>query len=189
MYTENFIKYLPEIFHDDFLERFLSIFIKQYLEFEKKIDEIFTLFDLDTAPNDVLRWFAEIICEDNPQLWSGDKLRALLKSRIRKGTREGLLYIIMLFTYHRPYFIESRGSVVVLLPEEAVDSPRTLSSLKLLIEDFMPEDTSFKLEVLSNSITLSINTYLGINTYLSRYKTASLGDVERIGLAVIGGQK
>lgn len=189
MYTENFIKYLPEIFHDDFLERFLSIFATQYLEMEQNIDNIFKAFDVETADNDVLRWLAEITCVDNPQLWSGEKLRALLLSRVRKGTRQGLSHIIMLFTYHKPYLIESVGSVVILLPNKAVDSPKTLSSLRLLIEGFLPADTDYRLEVLNNALTLDINSYLGINTCLSEFKTAALGDIERIGLTVIGGQE
>lgn len=191
MSVENFTKYLPELYQkkNSFLDRFLSIFAAQYLKLEKNVENIARVFEVSEASHGILRWLAEITYVDNSQLWSGEKLRTLLMSDIKKGTRPGLRTLIQIYTSHEPYFLESAGCITVLIPDSAVDTPQTLNALGTLINGFLPEKTDYTIETLSDTITLSRHTYMGINTRLSEFPTAVLNDVERLEFVTIGGQE
>jgi len=210
---QSYLRYLPAVYSEDqngrdFLERYLSLFETFFSASERTIDRIARWFDADAVSGEYLRWLAGWLHVAYDENWPEEKLRRLLGEipalyRIR-GTREGLLRIIELYTGERPFIVETfqlrcaassevretfvrlfgedpyRFTVLLKTGQASEESERR--TVRRLIEDDKPAHTAASLVPLQPWIYLDRHTYLGVNTYLSRPSSA----MEETGGAVIG---
>jgi phage tail-like protein len=202
---ESFLDYLPEIYRDynGFTDRFLRLFAAQYLDLERQIDELSGTFDPIVAPEETLRWLAELVGVPHVGLWRTEGLRKLLSSGLygRRGQFSALADYIEYFTGHRPYIAEhyrymtgedvndrlyGDGDVTVFMPPEAAALALNIDAINLVIADFLPEDISCRVLLLDNYPVVSGYAYLGINTRVGAYEETVVG-MNRIGFSVVGG--
>jgi phage tail-like protein len=203
---ESFLDYLPEIYreYDGFADRFLRLFAAQYLDLERQIDELPGTFDPAAAPEETLRWLAELVGVPHAGLWRAEGLRKLLSSGIykRRGQFSAFADYIEYFTGHKPYVAEHYryltgenvndrlyrdGDVTVFMPPEAAELALNIDAINLIIADFLPEDISCRVLLLDNYPVVSGYAYLGINTRIGAYEEMIVG-MNRIGFSVVGGR-
>ena len=110
---DNFFRTLPQVYQNDndFLQRYLSIFSTMYQEFQEKIDALPKILDVDTAPEELLPFFASWLgLETDPMLFTSDELRSLLKIApqlmLNKGTRWAVETAVKLFVPEEVYLVE-----------------------------------------------------------------------------------
>jgi phage tail-like protein len=104
---ESYLQYLPAVFREDeesrlFLDRFLSIFQTSFDDFDRRIDDLWYLFDPFAVPDRFLPWLeAWLALPIDPDLTPA-KRRELLKSAFRnyllRGTVKGLEQVIQDYT-------------------------------------------------------------------------------------------
>jgi phage tail-like protein len=201
---ESFLQYLPEIYRtqNEFLDRFLKLFSAPYLELEQKIDCMAEIFDPRTAPTYMLKYLAEIMGIPHSGLWETENLRKLLITGLyrKKGRMYALADFVELFCGFRPYITENfrmltgetendrhynNGEVNIYLPCGAMERDLNINALRIILQSFMPCGVTYNLRILNPKIVLSDGAYLGINTYLSEYDTASLGMNSRLNLTIL----
>ncbi len=94
-----YLAHLPAIFQEDagsraFLERFLAIFQTGFDDFDRRIDELWSLFDPTTVPAAFFPWLAAWLDLPFEPKWNEAQRRAVLKNAhaeyARRGTVEGL---------------------------------------------------------------------------------------------------
>lgn len=99
----SYLQYLPAVYQEDddsrhFLERFLSIFQTEFDALDRRIDQLWQLFDPDSVPRQHLEWLAGwLALIINPE-WTEAKMRQMLKDAFlafgRRGTVAGLERVI-----------------------------------------------------------------------------------------------
>lgn len=215
--SRSWIRYLPEIYQKEdksaFLERFLAIFQTIYEDFNERIREVSEQFDLDIAGGQYLSWLARWIDISESYIWSEDQLRRLLKKGVplfkKRGTRQGVIEFVSLYTGERPYVVENHQiqyirdekrrretlgrlygntpfSFTVLVREEVVHTVWQQKTLIRIIEDVKPAQVQMQLVVIKPYIFMDQYSYLGINSVLGRYSNLKLDGHSTIPFAVIG---
>lgn len=202
----SYLDFLPSIYQEDgvskdFLERFLALFNTLSSSLDEQIDIVSHLFDVDTAPAEMLAWLTQWLGFTPDETWTDDQLRDMIRAlpelnRLR-GTRTGIERIIRLYTGQMPMIVEypqyaslmakkdlrelmSRlygghsNSFAVLVSADVAPDARHRYVLSKLIERQKPAFTEAKLVILSPFIYIDMHTYLGINTYLSEAKSLHL---------------
>ncbi len=186
---------------DGFLERYLGIFQTIYEDRGRMIAEQAKHFDMDSAEEKDLFALAEWIGIENPHVWNREDLRLLIRHGIdifrRRGTKSGLCDLIEIYCGKRPFVIEphemeefrknaayyeqisklyelDKGKVLVLLPESIAGTRLRVNVIHTLIRDMMPAHVSYELVLLRPYIYAGMFSYLGINTYLGKYREARL---------------
>jgi phage tail-like protein len=148
--TGVYMQYLPSIYHnDDFMRRFLMLFESFLAPIELQIDNLPYYFDPRTAPIDLLPWLAAWNDLEFDERWPEERKRWLIRASAslykRRGTRQGLIDYLEMYTGVKPQIIEHRsrnfhlGAEGVLGPGIALghaNQPHTFSvslSLPLLL--------------------------------------------------------
>lgn len=186
----SYLRHLPAVYQEDeasrdFLERFLSIFETSLSNIERQIDQIVRYFDGEVAPPEFLPWLASwlaIAVDDN---WTEIQLRQLIQKAPQlyqqRGTREGIAATVEIFTGSRPLVVEpfqvthselnklygnnpNPFRFWVLLDTAHIQKEIELPTLQRLIEAEIPAHTEACLRVLSPSIALDCESYLGFNS-------------------------
>lgn len=202
----SWLEYLPEIYQQDpesksFLERYLGIFQSLFLDMEDHIDRISQHFDPDVAEGDFLNWLAGWVSIDDGYIWTGEKLKYLIKNAISmyriRGTRKAISDIIELYTGEKPYIVERHqiedylGEAkiaellnslygdnpyvfTVIVNEECIASTKEYKALRKIVDNCKPAHTEANLVVLKPYIFMDRYSYLGINSVLGRYRSLSL---------------
>lgn len=108
---------LPGVYREDpeaenFTERFLSLFDSMIEELDRAIEGSSEYLNVDTAPQESLRWLAAFLGIQADSTWTPDQVREILRRapelyRIR-GTKEGLIQALQLVfgSKLRPVVIE-----------------------------------------------------------------------------------
>ncbi|MBN1261988.1 MAG: hypothetical protein JXB35_15015 [Anaerolineae bacterium] len=114
-----YLRHLPAVYEDDeLMGRFLMLFESFWKPIEARLNQLPTYFDPRTAPPDLLPWMAANLDLTLDPRWSETKRRKLLRAIIRlyrmRGTRQGLIEYLEIFTGVRPQIVEHRASNFVL---------------------------------------------------------------------------
>ena len=197
---------LPEIYRKAdckkmFLERYLALFQTMYEDLNDQIAGSARLFDMESTEKRYLDQLARWLDIRQCYMWPEEKLRMLLRRAIslyqRRGTRQGLLDFIALYTGEKPFCIEffqledyaqerayydrlrelygnRKGQVTILVRDGAAPTTEQYKILEKLIEEMKPAQTDVKLTVLKPYIFLNGHSYLGVNSVLGRYQAAAL---------------
>jgi phage tail-like protein len=116
------LDYLPAVYHeDDLMGRFLMLFESFWTPIEQQIDSLSYYFDPRLTPPDLLPWLASWIDLVLDERWPEHKRRRLLRSAVplyrKRGTRQGLVEYLEIYTGQRPRIIEHRAHNLRLGPE------------------------------------------------------------------------
>jgi phage tail-like protein len=112
---DTYLKYLPAIYQQDtdsrdFLNRFLPIFESVMLTIEDKISNSSAYYNPLAAPDEFVHWLASWLDFALDDKWSDDKKRRLILRAVElykeRGTEEGLLDHIEIYSGYRPAIIE-----------------------------------------------------------------------------------
>lgn len=202
----SWIQQLPEIYRKAdgkglFLERYLALFQTMYEDLNDQIAGSARLFDMESTEKRYLEQLARWLDIRGCYMWPEEKLRTLLGRALslcqRRGTRQGLLDFIALYTGEAPFCIEffqledyaqdrayydllrelygnRRGQVCVLVRENSAPTTEQYKILMKLIDEMKPAQAEVKLTVLKPYIFLNGHSYLGVNSVLGRYQPAAL---------------
>lgn len=111
---DSLIKYLPEIYKkntDDFFERYLSIFSSLNKDYQRKVDSVCNLFDIDKTSDKALNLISNWLgLNINGSFLNNDQLRVLIKNarylNQYKGTSSVIIKIVELFVGETPIIVE-----------------------------------------------------------------------------------
>lgn len=215
---QSWIEYLPEIYQKEdkeaFLDRYLGIFQTIYEDLNEEIRQVSNKFDLETAQGEDLICLARWLGIENSYIWPEDKLRLLLGHGVslyqRRGTRQGLMDFITLYTGEAPFLVENHRlqyfrkdrrrfetlirlygsdaySFTVLVREEAVGSSRRQKALAQMIEEIKPVQMECRLVVIKAFLLLDRYSYIGINSVLGKYRKLALDGHAVVPFAVLEG--
>lgn len=207
----SFTDYLPEIYRsaatkDKFLERFVGIFQSIYVDFEEKIDQISSNFDVDEMSKNFLSWVVSWLSLSDTKLWQEKKLRSLLKKIIKlykiKGTKAAIFEIINEFCCAEPIIIEQfelkkfdsyakhrqeieslfgdTGHVfTVILTNKTIKNSEEYIAVLSVINGIKPIDSICNLVVLSDKFYLGHHVYLGMNSCITKNHDLILDNNEK----------
>lgn len=213
----SFTEYFPEIYgQNEFFSRYLAVFEAQYLDLERKIDEIPAQLDYETTDDVRLAQLAQWLGIDNSSgALSAQQLRAMI-SRIDlfqggKGTRAALEAVVELATGIKPRIVEyfqwahypisaeqrklsaslygaGENDFCVLLNLCGRTGPLPLDAgaLDALIEEYSPLGARHKLVFLRRCSHLDTHCYLGVNSSLSVPRVAAADNVSLGGYVTLG---
>lgn len=154
LHSQKLIQYLPDIYHTDFVSRFLGIFEATFLPLEWTIDNFDLFLDPGTAPEGFLPWLANWFQIDFSPAWNESQRRIFLKeaSQIysRRGTRWALSRLLEIFTGKSPIIIDDGNKldphtfiVTLSIPEN--DTNR--ETIERIIDSNKPAHTTYQLEL------------------------------------------
>lgn len=213
---QSWISYLPEVYQasdkDQFLERYLAIFQTLYEDLNQEIGQIHRLFDMDTTEREFLVWLADWLDIAGSYMWSEQQLRSLLREAValykKRGTREGMLTLIRLYTGRDAYLVEymdvkaymgehSQKTILtrlyglnpyiltIVLKKEDVPTQKEYRALTRVIEEMMPAQMELNLVILEPYMFLGDHIYLGINSCLGAYRSLALDGLSMTPFSVI----
>ncbi|MBQ7677505.1 MAG: hypothetical protein IJT32_04655 [Lachnospiraceae bacterium] len=188
---DQFMDTLPEVFRErnGFLHRFLSVFSSIYNDFDRQIDELPDILEIDNAPKEVLleygRWMGIDLSGD---FLSEEAIRRFVREGYRlnrmKGTRECLMRIFDIVLGEPVIILEQ--NTIRAYPEALEADPRIRSSsiydvnilikkslsdrdrhqLLHLLRQFVPVRTRLHLIQLKDSGVLDTDIYMDMNAVL-----------------------
>ncbi|WP_130861751.1 phage tail protein [Bacilliculturomica massiliensis] len=213
---QSWISYLPEVYQandkNQFLERYLAVFQTLYEDLNLAIRRTPLLLDVDTTGSEFLPWLAGWLDIAESYMWSEEQLRGLLRRAVelyrKRGTREGMLDFIRLYTggdaymveYHQlDAFMKQSGQKVILtrlyggnpyvlsfiLKKQDVPTQKEYRALIRVIQEIMPAQMELNLVILEPYLFLGDHTYLGVNTSLSEYRGLALDGQSMMPFSVI----
>jgi len=175
--NSSFAKYLPAVYQgaspDSFFMRFIALYQKIYLDFQKEIEGFVNSLDADTASTEELFILAEWLCFEEFKLLAearGAKhdenvYRQTLKKAVeyykRLGTKAAILEIITELCGEVPFIVEHNEefSFTVFLNKMHPALPELMEYIK-------PAYTQGNLVLYKDEIRLNHLSYLGVNSYL-----------------------
>ena len=210
----SWLEYLPQIYRGSdgdthFLERYLGIFQTLYDELDAEIAEMSHLFDPESTELHFLEWLASWLDITGTEIWTEEKLRALLMKAVRlyrsRGTKQALSEIIELYTGEKPFIIEGFNikEIAATIPngkrllEMYGGNPYTVTVLvkpghdpaviRRIAAEMMPVTAELNLVELDPYIFLDNYAYLGVNSSLGYYQPAVLDGSSQLMLSTLGG--
>lgn len=147
------INYLPDIYHTDFMKRFLGIFESIQVPIEWVIDNFDLYLDPATAPVDFLPWLENWFQLAQGPDWAPEQRRTFLqeahKIYARRGTRWALSRVLEIYTGAAPEIDDTREDLApftfsVRIPKTGQKVKR--AQIEALIEANKPAYTTFVLE-------------------------------------------
>lgn len=148
---ETLLKYLPVVYHADFMKRFLALFEEFLLPLKWTADNFDLFLDPRTAPADFLPWLAqwfEIVFDPT---WTDLQRRVLLseagKIYARLGTPWALSRVLEIYTGHKPEIIDDERVkpfvFIVKLPIH--DDKNVRARIEAIIDAHKPAYTGYTL--------------------------------------------
>ncbi len=191
------VQYLPEIYQtmhagDDFLHRFLMIFQSMYEQIDAKIEQESCIYN--PMSTEYLHFLAQLVGLEDVHMWEPEKLRYLLQHvkelyQIR-GTRQGLLQLVSLFTDGGAYVVEEKEQGVccvhILIKESHFKEQNTI---RKIVQSVLPVGISYRITVLKDHVLMGKSTYLGVNTKLIQYEQMDLLGTSRLNYTILGHQE
>lgn len=219
--AKSWTQYLPSIYQKNresaaFLDQYLSIFQSLYDDFDRRFENSTTLLEPAVAETDFLHYMADWLDIVNTNIWSEDKLRKLIRMAPdlfrKRGTRQGLIEVIELFTGESPIVVEQwqiqdfrktsdkkdaldrlygtdENTFMILVKEKYCSGKREQEALFSLIQEVSPAHMEAHLVALRQYIILGEHTYLGVNSGLGYYKPTRLDGLSLVSLTSIGKQE
>lgn len=219
--AKNWLQYLPSVYEKNresaaFLDQYLSIFQSIYDDFDRRFENSTMLLEPAVTDSDFLQFMAEWLDIVNTNIWSEEKLRKLIRmapSLFRKrGTRQGLMEVIELFTGEPPLIVEQwqireyrknsdkkeildqlygkdENTFLILVKEKYCSGKREQEALLSLIQEVSPAHMEARLVALRQYMILGEHTYLGVNSSLGYYKPTCLDGLSLLSLTSIGKQE
>lgn len=207
---EDWLKFLPGVYAReksgaDFTSRYLGIFKSIYEEMEEKIRTSSLLLDVQASDSEGLAQIARWFLFDNIYLWPEEQLRTLLgkiqEVLARRGTVEGMLELIALYTGERPILIECgmvRGkqaemlygnnpyTCILLIRECYLSAAKDYEALMCLVEQMKPAHIQVRMIPLKPRIVLGTYSYLGINSELQGVLPVKLDGRSSLTFSAVG---
>jgi phage tail-like protein len=150
--ASRYLQYLPDIYHTDFMARFLALFESIYGPIEWTVDNFDLYLHPQTAPAEFLPWLANWFDLVFDNSWGEEQRRTMLTEarRIfdRRGTKWALSRVLEIYTGYEPTIDDTSEGLepfmfAVTLPgaETAVSRPL----IEQLINHHKPAYTSYTL--------------------------------------------
>jgi phage tail-like protein len=213
---QSWLNYLPELYQSNdagrFLERYLAVFQTLHESMNQRIREVPDMIDVDLAGKELLVCLSQWLHIAGSYMWSEEQLRKLLKNGIRlykkRGTREGILEFIRLYTGGEAYLVEfyqvepymadkrlkeslsklygvSPCTFSVILKKEYVPTQKDYKSLVRVIDEIKPAQMEADLVILEPYMFLGSHVYMGINSAFGEYKNLTLDGLSMIPFSTI----
>lgn len=117
-----YLKHLPAIYQsDDLMGRFLMLFESFWEPIERQLDDTSVYFDTRLMPAEMLPWLASWIGLALDENWPEERQRLLLRSAAKlyrtRGTKQGLLKFLEIYTGRQGTIIENRADNFKLGPQ------------------------------------------------------------------------
>ena len=197
---DHMVDYLPSIYQgQDFTYRYLSIFNSLFQDMEREIDELPRMLDYASADGEMLNFLAHWLCvspeggHDLLRTW----LPQILDDWETMYTVEGIRRSARMLTGRDPQVVEPfsvdpndpkcRNSELyrklygespyrffLLFPQDTFTTKREMEWFLERMGNRIPAGTELELVLLKPGVQLDCHTYLGINTRIESYTTASI---------------
>ena len=202
-----FMDTFPEVYREygSFFHRYMSIYSAIYMDFQEKIDNVESFFDINTAPKQLLpvfcRWMGLDVSGD---FLTEERLRTLVKEAYQlnrtKGTREALLRICEIILDEKVVILEKNvvkentqaenykiyeelyggGLFDVTLLIHTYVPENQKSQLEFLLNQFKPVRSRLRIKFLDQKDGLDGHVYMDINAQVMDTREVILD--ERVGL-------
>ncbi|MEG1137404.1 MAG: phage tail protein [Lachnospiraceae bacterium] len=217
---QSWVTYLPEIYqkneNEDFLERFLAMFVSLHQDMTDAINHIPRYLDPDTVPKEFLEWLGEWIGITDSYLWNEAQLRTLQKQAVNlykiRGTKQSMEAMIELYTGEKPlivegfeinqfkekpetydkmkhFYSEDPYAVSVLVREEVVTRNVDYMQLSKIVSMTKPAHVEVHLIVLKQNMHLNQHIFVGVNSNLGNLQSARLDGTTAIPYAALEDNK
>ena len=147
-----YLQYLPDIYHTDFMARFLAVFEATLGPIEWTIDNFDLFLSPDTAPDGFLPWLASWFDLTLDPSWSIEQRRLLLSEASElfasRGTRRSLARVLEIYL-QQPVVVDDEADALdpftfaVYLPLPRAEVRRDL--VERLIDAHKPAHTTYEL--------------------------------------------
>ena len=153
IYSTRLLNYLPGIYHDDFMSRFLALFESILFPIEWNIDNFDLFLDPGTAPTEFLPWLMNWFEISFNSTWSEEQRRKLLREAnqiyARRGTKWALSRVLEIYMGQPPEIIENSDGLSpytfkVRIPLAPKDVNQEL--IEQLINSNKPAYTAYSIE-------------------------------------------
>lgn len=146
------LSYLPGIYHNDFMARFLGLFELILVPIKWNIDHFDHFLDPGTSPAGFLPWLANWFEITFDPTWTEDQKRALLNEAhalyARRGTRWALQRVLEIYTGHSPEIVDTDPDLDAYTFEVSFPVRKkrlNQEMLEIIIDANKPAHTSYKL--------------------------------------------
>ncbi len=208
----SWIHYLPQIYAEnkDFLERYLAIFQTVFDDIEGIVDNMPEVY----IPKKTKASFLEVLNKwlpiDSFQFFTEVQKRNLLinyhELNQRRGTKQGLVQLITLFTERKPFIVEFKDykylstqkqiyerlymnhpfGFTLLIPSELITNKARFNALNQIIRNYIPAQVTYKIAPINDYMILDDYAYLGINSYIYQQSDIKLDDTAMLSMGIIG---
>ena len=153
--SQKLIQYLPGIYHNEFMARFLGLFESILTPIEWNVDNFHLFLNPGTAPVGFIPWLAQWFDITFESVWTESQRRTLLKDAhliyARRGTRWALSRVIEILTGYKPTIVDEGDNLPdftfkVILPLSASHINREM--IERLVDANKPAHTMYSLEFL-----------------------------------------
>ncbi len=212
---DHMVDYLPAIYQkDEFTRRFLSVYNSMFLDLEKKISSLPSLFDIDTEGMDNLMMLAEWLSIVGNR-YADDRIREWIRNAFvnyeTMFTREGILRSVKRLTGKDALIIEyfevdpqnpdcpdskvyeslygnDPYTFFILLPENTFNSRDDKEFFIRNMKSLTPAGRKMELIILKKGLQLGWHSYLGVNSIVGDYTMVKIDESTALQLdTVIGG--
>ncbi|PID84626.1 MAG: phage tail protein I [Chloroflexi bacterium] len=149
-----YLKYLPDIYHTDFMTRFLAMFESIYIPARWNVDNFDIYLHPQTAPDGFFPWLASWFALTFDHSWNNEQRRTLLTEAnelfARRGTKKALSRILEIYTGKVPEIDDTSEKLdpftfIVKLPLKKSETNPKL--IKALINQHKPAHTNYELKL------------------------------------------
>ena len=197
---DHMVDYLPSIYQgQDFTYRYLSIFNSLFQDMEQDIDDLPRKLEIGSTDEEMLSFLARWLCVG--QEGGAGRLRALLPDVLDDWetmyTVEGIRRSARMLTGKEPYIVEPFAvdpndpqcrdpelyrrlygekpyRFFLLFPQDTFSTQRDMERFINRMRDRIPAGTEMELVLLKPGVQLDCHTYLGVNSRIESYTTASI---------------
>lgn len=147
-----YLKYLPDIYHTDFMTRYLAMFESIYLPIRWNVDNFDVYLNPQTAPDGFLPWLASWFQLTLDNSWRDEQRRTLLTEAhhiyAQRGTKKALSRILEIYTGQTPLIDDTHKNLepftfTVEIPVKK--SEVNVALIEALINHHKPAHTNYKL--------------------------------------------
>ncbi|HEB65828.1 MAG TPA: FHA domain-containing protein [Chloroflexi bacterium] len=153
IHSQQLLRYLPAIYHTDFMSRFLGLFESILLPIEWTIDNFDLYLDALTSPADFLPWWENLMGLAADASWSVEQRRALLREAhhlfARRGTPGALSRLLEIYTGSAPRIRDTDPDLpphTFVVQWERLPEGVNRALLEALIATHKPAHTDFRVE-------------------------------------------
>ena len=149
-----YLKYLPDIYHTDFMTRFLAMFESIYIPVRWNVDNFDIFLHPQTAPDGFFPWLASWFELAFDNSWSDAQRRTLLTEAneifARRGTKKALSQVLEIYTGHTPTIDDTSEELApftfaVHIPLKKPEARTEL--IAALINQHKPAHTNYELKL------------------------------------------